>query len=402
MFTTGVMATFGFFFWLIATHIFTPDQIGVGTALISAMTLISFVSLLGFNSTFVRILPNSKNRNNEINTGSILVISAAAIIAIACTWLVPYVAPKLDIIHANFWYAAGFVIMVALASINSLTDSIFIAYRAAHYNLITDGLFTSGSKLFLPLLFAGLGAYGVFAAAGLAASIGMVASVLFLVFKFGYKPEWKIDKTTLKKVFSYSSANYISNLANIAPMLVLPIIVIDRLGASAAANYYLAFTVISLLYAVATAVSQSLFAEGSHGEKTLRSLLKKSAIILLAIMIPAGLILAVFGPFILGFFGKSYGAGGSSVIVMLAIAAPAVAAFSFGGVILRITRQIHSLVAINIIYAFTIIGLAMLWIGRGLIWVAVAWLIGNLVAAALAFLSVSYHHSHVPRQNVAN
>src|ERR1019366_5408175 len=80
MLNTAIQAAFGFFFWLIATHIFTPADIGVGTTLISAMMLISFVSLLGFNSTFVRILPNSNNRNNEINTGSILVISAAAII----------------------------------------------------------------------------------------------------------------------------------------------------------------------------------------------------------------------------------------------------------------------------------------------------------------------------------
>ena len=191
---TGVQAALGFFFWLIATHIFTPDQIGIGTALISAMTLISFVSLLGFNNTFVRILPNSKNRNNEVNTGSILVISTAAIISIAYTWLVPYAAPKLDIIHANIWYTVGFALLVALASINSLTDSIFIAYRSAEYAFITDAIFASGSKLFLPLLFVGLGAYGVFISAGLASSIGMVASVLFLIFKFGYRPEWKIDK----------------------------------------------------------------------------------------------------------------------------------------------------------------------------------------------------------------
>jgi O-antigen/teichoic acid export membrane protein len=388
MLTTGIMAAFGFFFWLIATHLYTPDQIGVGTALISAMTLISFISLLGFNSTFVRILPNSENRNNEINTGSILVISAAAIIAVGYTWLVPYIAPSLSIIHTNFWYTAGFVVMVALASINSLTDSIFIAYRAAQYTLITDGLFTAGSKLLLPLLFIGLGAYGVFAAAGLAASIGMVASIAFLIFKFGYRPEWKIDTTTLKKVWSYSSANYVANITNVVPTLILPIIIIDHLGATATADYYLAFTVINLLYSVSNSVSQSLFAEGSYNESTLRELLKNAAIILVTIMIPAAIILGGIGPFILGFFGKSYSTGGSSIITILAIASPLVATYSIGSTLLRIRHQVYSVMAVNIVYAVTVSGLAILWINKGLTWVAIAWTAGNFIAALMAFICV--------------
>jgi O-antigen/teichoic acid export membrane protein len=401
MLNTGIQAALGFLFWLIAAHIFTSDQIGVGTALISAMTLISFVSLLGFNSTFVRVLPNSKNRNEEINTGSILVISTAAILAIFYIWLIPYITPSLAIVHANFWYMAGFVVMVALASINALTDSIFIAYRAAQYNLITDGLFTSGSKILLPFIFLGLGAYGVFASAGLAASIGMVASITFLVVKFGYRPEWKINKVALKNVFSYLSANYVANLVNIIPTLILPIIILDHLGATAAANYYLAFAVINLLYAVSISVSQSLFAEGSYGEDTLRDLLKHAAIILGAIMIPAAAILGGFGPFILGFFGKSYSEGGARTIVILAIASPLVAAYNIGNTLLKIRRQIRGLITVNVAYALTVSGLAILLINKGLTWVALAWTAGNFIAAALAFLFIFLNRQRATPVNVS-
>jgi len=393
------MGILGFFFWLICAHLFTPDQIGVGTVLISAMTLISFISLLGFNSTFVRVLPNSQDRNNEINTGSILVISAAVIIAAAYTWIAPSVTPQLAIIHMNFWYAAGFVVMVGLASINSLTDSIFIAYRSAQYNLLTDGVVMGGAKLLMPFVFVGLAAYGVFAAAGFAASLGMVASILFLVFKFGYKPRLNINWQTLKNVFRYSFANYIANLVNVVPSLILPIIVLDRLGAPAAAYYYLAFMVINLLYAISISVSQSLFAEGSYSEDKLRILLKRAVIILLAIMVPAALILAVFGPLILGFFGKSYSEGGSSVIVILAIASPAIAAFNVGSVLLRIRHQIYSLVSINIVYAIVVSGLAILWADKGLAWIAIAWTVGNLTAAALSFLCIFlYRQNPTPVQ----
>ncbi len=386
MLTTGTMGVFGFFFWVICTHIYTPEQIGIGTTLISAMTLISFVSLLGFNSTFVRFLPTSEKRNEEINTGSILVMGAAALIAIVYILLIPRISPSLNIIRENIWYSIGFIVMVSLASMNSLTDSIFVAYRSAQYNLITDGLITSGTKLILPVIFIGFGSYGIFAASGLAASIGMIASVLFLVVTFKYRPRFKIDAESLKKVFHYSFTNYLANLFSIVPTLVLPIIIINHLGSAAAGYYYLAFMIINLLYTVAASVSQSLFAEGSYSENSLERLISHSLKILSVLMIPMGIILALFGPAVLHFFGKSYSAGGGNVIVILAIAAPAVAAYNLGGVLLRIRHHMYTLVFVNIVYASIISGLSLLWIDRGLVWVAVAWTVGNIMAACLSFL----------------
>jgi O-antigen/teichoic acid export membrane protein len=390
MFNTAIQATLGFFFWLICAHLFTPDQIGIATSLISAMTLISYISLLGFNNTFVRILPTSKEKSNDINTGALLVIILAAVLSVMYLLIVPIIAPKLIIIDRNFWYGAAFVVMVGLSSINLLTDSIFVAFRAAQYCLITDAFITSGFKLVLPLVFVGLGAYGIFAASGLAASIGMVASIIFLVTQFGYKPELRIHKKTIKGVFNYSFYNYIANLLNIAPTLILPLLVLDHLGSAEAGYYYLAFSVANLLYAVAFAVSQSFFAEGSYGETQLKHLLKKALLILGAIMVPAGVILATLGGFVLHFFGKSYSAGGGEVIVILALAAPAVAAYTLGNAALRIRSQIYSIIVVNVIYFLAIGGLALLWVHRGLTWVAIAWVIGNLAAALVAFFAIAY------------
>jgi len=391
MLTTGVMGVFGFFFWIICTKIFTPEEIGIGTTLISTMSMISYISLLGFNSTFIHFLPTSPNRNTEINTGSILVMCTAALIATLYTILVPYITPKLGVIHENIWYAIGFVIMVTLTSVNSLTDSIFVAYRSTQYSLWTSGVILSITKLGLPFLFVGIGAYGVFASSGLAASVGMIASIFFLVRNFNYKPGFKIDLATLRKVFHYSFTNYISNLLGITPSLILPIIVINHLGASAAGYYYLAFMIINLLYTVSASVSQSLFAEGSYGENTLRALIKRSAIFLTSIMVPVGIILAFLGPLVLSFFGKSYGDGGAGVIILLAIGSPAVAAFSLGVTLLKIRHQMYSLIIINSIYAITIIGLTLQWVDKGLEWVAIAWTVGNLLAATLAFISIALY-----------
>jgi O-antigen/teichoic acid export membrane protein len=401
MLTTALMGGLGFIFWLIATHLFTPDEIGIGTTLISAMSLISFISLLGFNSTFVRILPNSKNRNVEINTGSILVMLAAALIAAAYIYIIPYITPSLGIIRNNIWYSLGFIVMVALASLNSLTDSIFLAFRSTQYNFITDGIITGGTRLLLPLVFATLGAYGVFASSGLAASIGMLASVFFLVQKFGYRPSFIIHWETLKKVFKYSFANYLANLLTISPTLILPILILGQLGAATAGYFYLSFMIMNLLYTVSGSISQSLFAEGSYGEHSLIELIKRTTIFLLAIMVPAAIILAVFGPYVLAIFGKSYSSGGAGVIAVLALAAPAVAAFNVGSTLLRIRHQIYSLVFINLVYAASICLFSLYWIHGGLVWVAGAWLVGNVLASLLCFIFLFiYRGKATPLQGI--
>jgi O-antigen/teichoic acid export membrane protein len=122
-------------------------------------------------------------------------------------------------------------------------------------------------------------------------------------------------------------------------------------------------------------------------------LFKRSVKMLVVIMVPAALILGIFGPFVLRIFGRSYSEGGSSVIIVLAIAAPAVAAYALGGTLLRIMRKVKSLIFINCIYTATIIGLTLFWIQRGLVWVAIAWTIGNAAAAILAFLFLYYRRS---------
>lgn len=402
MLTTGVMGAFGFFFWLIAAHLFTPDEIGVGTSLISVMSLISVISMLGFNSTFIRILPNSTNRNNEINTGSLLVVAASVIMAVIYLFGARYFAPSLEIVRANVWYAAGFVVMVSLASVNTLTDSIFVAYRSAQFTLITDGFVTSGVKLVLPLAFVALGAYGVFASAGLAASAGMIASIVYLIVKFGYRPQFRIHFPTLRAVFHYSFTNYLANLFSVVPTLILPIIILNHLGGAAAGYFFLAFMIANLIYAIPVAISGSLFAEGSYGTQSLRMLARRSTWMLVAIMVPVAVIFAAIGPFILGFFGSAYSAGGASTIAILALAAPAVAGFNIGSSLLRITKQVYALVVVNILYAIMVCVCSLEWAAKGPGWVALAWLAGNLLAAVLCFVFLaSGHRRHLRAQTQA-
>ena len=68
MLSTGVMAVFGFFFWIRNARLYSAEQVGIGTNLISTMTLISSFSLLGLGNGLIRYLPTSERKNKKINT----------------------------------------------------------------------------------------------------------------------------------------------------------------------------------------------------------------------------------------------------------------------------------------------------------------------------------------------
>jgi len=388
---TLVMAAAGFLFWLISTHLYLPAQIGIATSLISAMALVSYISLLGFNSTFVRFLPTSKTRSQQISTGLVLSITVAVIVATGYVLLVPVFAPKLGLIHDNFWYGLGFVIMAALAAVNLLTDSIFIAFRAAKYNLLIDGFIMSSIRVVLPIFLVGLGAYGIFAASGAAASVAMVCSLYFLIKYFSYKPTLKIDKPVLRDVLHYSFSSYIANLLNIAPTLILPLIVINRLGPSAAAYYYLAFMIANLLYTVAYSVAQSLFAEGSYADRAFGSLVKKAVAILAVVTVAGSLALILIAPVILLIFGHDYSRNATGVLRIFALAAPGVALYVLSSTLLRITKHVYALIVVDIVYFVTICGLSMAWAHKGLNWIGLAWLVGQLIAGALGLAVLAKH-----------
>jgi len=379
MSNTIFMAGMGFLFWLINAHLFSPDQIGIATTLISAMTLVSYTSLLGFNSTFIRFLPTSKDRNNQITTGLVLSVLMAIVIAGGYILLVPWIAPKLGFVH-TIAYGIGFVVMAALAAVNLLTDSIFIAYRAAKYNLLIDGLIMSSVKVVLPLFFVSLGAYGIFTASGSAAAIALCASLYFLKKKFSYKPSMRIDKNVLRQVFHYSFSSYLANLLNIAPTLLLPLIIINKLGAPNAAYYYLAFMIANLLYTVAYSVSQSLFAEGSYEDRASQELIKKAGVVLAVVTVAGSLVVVAGAPLLLRVFGQNYAQHATSILRILALSAPAVALYVVANVLLRLKKQVGSIIIVNVVYALTICGLTLAWSGRGLNWVGWAWLAGNALS----------------------
>jgi O-antigen/teichoic acid export membrane protein len=378
--SNGLQAGLGFVFWVAAARIFTAPEVGRATSLVSATTIIGFVALLGLGSTLIRYLPSSSNRDVLITTALVVVGSVGALLALGYVAALPVIAPALEFVAHRPLFVISFAVLSATAALNMATDSIFIAYRRAGLNALVDGGIGGVVKLLLIPVVAGSGAYGLYCASAAGFAAAAVAAAVLIWTQLHIRPRLHGAVAALRPLLRFSGAAYLGNCFTLAPILVVPLIVLDRLGASSAAYYFVAYQVASLLYAIGYAVAQNFLAEGAHGEETLARLMVRSARVLAMMTVPACVVVAVGAPLILTLFGRPYASHGSVALIVMAVAAIPVAAQNWLNTVFRLSGHLLALSLINGVYAVAICVLAWVLAPHGLALVGAAWLVGSLLA----------------------
>ena len=186
MLSTAIMAFFGFFFWIINARLFTPEQVGIATTLISVMTLISSFSLLGLGNGLIRYLPTSERKNKKINTAFTFVGLTSIVITIIYLLFIKIISPSLLFVRENVFFSLLFIIFIAFTSLANLSENIFIAYRSSLYVLLKNTIF-SIIKIVLPIFLISLGAYGIFASVGIAMAISFLLKSMPIILNITVK-----------------------------------------------------------------------------------------------------------------------------------------------------------------------------------------------------------------------
>ncbi|MDD5149111.1 MAG: archaeosortase/exosortase family protein [Flavobacterium sp.] len=392
MLGTFIMAATGFFFWMICARLFNAENVGLATTIISAMGLITSFSLLGLNSGLIKFLGKSERKNDKINTCFTIVAIVTIIVSSIFLLLINDFSPRLFFIKHNLVLSLIFILFMIFASWSSLIEGIFIAYRSSKYNLIKNSIF-GFSRLVFPFLFVSLGAYGIFSSWVVALIIGFLVSVFILIYRFNYKIKIVFYDSIIKKIGRYSFENYVAGFISVLPALILPLIILLILKPEFSAYYYIAMMIANLLFAIPTATSNSLFAEGSNNEKDMREHLKKAVKIISLLLIPSIIIIFFFGKYILLFFGEDYSSEGFGFLRLLSVSGIFIAVNSVFSSVFRIKNKVKSIIINNIVGAFFMIGLSYLFltIGFGLVGIGYAWVIGSFVVSIFYFFeSLSY------------
>ena len=186
----------------------------------------------------------------------------------------------------------------------------------------------------------------------------------------------------------FSLGNYIAGFIGGLPAMVLPILIINLIGAKFSAYFYLDMMIANLLYIIPMATSQSLFAEGSYSERELKVQLKKAIKIISLILLPAILITFLFGKYILLAFGKEYSSEGVIFLQILAISGIFLSINYIGNSIFYIKHRIKLMILVNFIGASIVLSLSIIFIHNNLLGIGVGWVMGQGITSVIYLLFI--------------
>ena len=175
MFSSLTAAGAGFFFWLIAARFYATQDIGLASAIIAAMGLISMLSLLGFDISLVRFLPERKDRAEMINTCLTISFLVSLTLALIFVAGINIWSPSLIIIRENKFLLLLFVAFTSVAPMAGLLQGgVFAGFRKTEYSFYqTIMIFV---RLAIVPFLAAFGALGIYAAYGLTPVLAFIVN----------------------------------------------------------------------------------------------------------------------------------------------------------------------------------------------------------------------------------
>jgi O-antigen/teichoic acid export membrane protein len=384
MATTLFTASSGFFFWILAARLYTVEDVGLGSAIMSAAWLLSILSVLGFDIGLIRYLPEERDKSRMINSCFTMTALVALVLAVVFILGLQIWSPALMILRERTIFGAVFVLFTIVITLFGLQTNVFVAFRQAKYSFI-QGSVAMLRVVILPFLVA-FGAFGVYLSAGLATAIALLAgNMLILKVLSSYRPVPVINKKMINEMMYYSFGNNVANIFYFLPVAVLPLLVVDVLGEEINAYFYVAWAIASVLLMIPFTTSTSLFAEGSFSPDELRQNVIKSLKFIFVLLVPAIIGIFIFGRYVLLLFGKSYAENAFGVLLILSIASIPHAINVVYVAIKRVKQEVILVIYVyGAVAVLTLIGSCVVIQEMGLIGIGIAWIFGNGIVALIA------------------
>jgi O-antigen/teichoic acid export membrane protein len=322
--TTLATSFLGFIYWWVAARVFPVEAVGVASAGVSAMTLLAVISSAGLATTLVGELPKrASEAPSLIATAIVITILIALAGGVAFSLLAPFLASELGELTQPFVIGLVFAAGVMGTSVAMVLDSAMIGLLQGWMQFWRNTIF-SLCKI-VTLLIAGiwmgqLTGLGIYVAwfAGIVLSIVIIVKPFFSVIPGSFTLWPKLED--IPGLGWAALSHHSLNLAFQAPGLLLPVVVISVLSASASATFYVSLMIANLAYVVPNALTTVLYAIGSSDPHTLRARYRTTLIssFLVGIASVVGMF-AIASP-LLGLFGPSYAEQSSWSLRILSLA----------------------------------------------------------------------------------
>ena len=391
MATTVVGSILGFIFWILVARYYTPHDVGLATALISAMGLLAVFSMLGFNFGIIRFLPNAKDKNGMVNSCMTMTCLFSIALAVAFIFGLDYWSPALLFIRENMVFSLSFIIFTAVIALLALCRSIFIAMRSSKFFFFQNTIWSVLKLLFLVVLTT-FGVFGIFYSWGLAICVAIIISIFFFIpiVQPKYFPRFVVREKIINDMVRFSFVNYIAETFGSGSIMILPLLILNVLNPEMTAYFFISWTIASVLFMISIATTTSLFAEGSNEPEKLRWNIIRTIKFTLILLIPSIIGIFILGDKILLLFGKTYSENALDMLLILALSSIPAGLNNIYIAVKRVQGKAISVLYINAFIALFTLGSSYLLMTKiGLIGVGIGWTVSEIIVMlAIGFIMV--------------
>jgi O-antigen/teichoic acid export membrane protein len=404
----GATSVLGLLYWILAAHLYSPAEVGVGNAAISLMQLLAGIGgQLTFAAALARFIPRAGSGSRRLAFFSYLLAGSAGV-------LVSLVYIALIHIHTGFFnripavlghsglLAAALGASVTVWCVFALQDAVLTGIRQAVWIPVENGLYGVVKIGMLVGLAHVTQHYGIFTSFTLPAFIALFPTNYFIFRRLlprhmqavAAEPETGIaweqrGALSVRSIRRFMGGDYLGTVLFMATGTLLPVLILARLGKAEAGYFASAYLIIYALDLITVNLGVALMVEGAMD----RSLLPHHAATvvrrILAIIGPAVAVLLVFAPRVLGVFGPAYAVHGSGLLRLLAVAVLAKAVTSFYIALSRVERRVGQIAFWQAILLVSITGSSWWLMGRlGIDGVGLGYLASQVVVALCLLPSI--------------
>lgn len=402
--TSLLMAGFGALFWVLAARLQSAEVVGLAGTVVAASDTLALFAQLGLNIALVRTMPRSRHQAADVLTAVGVVGSAAALFALVYVSLLPVTSPRVHEVLASPWAKAMFCLLVAATAVNVLSDNVFLAIDRVRSYLWLNGLALGVAKVLLPFALAGAGVLGLYGSVGGAALICGAAS-LVVILRHLPRPTRLRPSAELVHARGFAGAGYATVVLALTPQMVLPLLVVNELGAATGAFFFVSIQVVGLQNAIIVAVGNSMYAECERHPERRTAAVRKGGLAMLAVGLVSALAVAVLAPLLLRVFGSSYSESGTATLRVLSLAVLGLGASYWAAMRLRIAHRPGAMVAAQVVGTSVVLVLALVAVPHGTVWVAAAlgagYVVGGLAGYLISRFWAPFHDEELPAGAVA-
>lgn len=382
----------GFLFWLLAARTFPEAQVGIAAAVVSAMMLCTNIALFGLGSAVISRLPHHREGPAPLlNSALTLATVASALAALLFLAVAAVGLPELSVVAEDPVYALLFVACSVLGTLGLLLEQTSTALRRGDHALVRgvgSGLITVLGLVAVVIVTDATNSV-LLLAPWVAASAFVLALGIVQLYRAlrGYRTRWNARPPMARELLVSGLPNHALTLAERAPALLLPVIVIEVLSPADNATWYAVWMMALVVFIVPMQVGMALFAEVAADAGRMRAAVRSAVTAALAVGVPAALVLAVLAHPLLSLLGSAYADDGATPLRILVVAILPLTVVQAYFAACRGSGRLREAIATGWLSGIAALVVAAVAAGAGgLDAMAVAWLLAQAATAAWAGL----------------